>query len=437
MWRKKPNVQTCAPQTPDGANAPDPVRLMVEPDTSKYHPWIQFIIRKVHGDAAAPVGKKTKKFRVYWGIFWGGIFLILLAVVLEAKGIPNYKAFNDGYGVWSKKSLVAFMKEWGFAFVIAWAISYLIDKQAKEREHEAHTESNKQMAENVVHAVFGLQHAIPYVRKVVERTLKSEVVREHYQTHYSITSLTPDEVQKYGLQPDRFVKLTQRSKYSFRNVSAQTVNFVVRYAIAVRGGTLQDAAGVTYVTIGGKRIPDGALKRSMKIVGDGYKAYAWDTKINPGAKNSLEILVEAVSFKELSDTEVWGNYHPTYEGMDMTVRIDVPDIARFGIRALTATEPECLFRNDLEAQWVIRGPILPNDSVVFWWRSKADDGGDIVPNQSVKRTRAKKGAMVVATDKPAVPTTTVKPIPVIDDEGRDEAASSGTVARQARTDETS
>ncbi len=86
------------------------------------------------------------------------------------------------------------------------------------------------------------------------------------------------------------------------------------------------------------------------------------------------MVVEAVSLKELSDTEVWGNIHATYDGMTATLRCAVPEISRFGIRCNTATDEEEVYLNDgRDGKWVIEGPILPNDSVVVWWRSTEDD----------------------------------------------------------------
>lgn len=120
---------------------------------------------------------------------------------------------------------------------------------------------------------------------------------------------------------------------------------------------------------------------------DLFKAYSWDRTIEPGAE--LPVVVEAVSLKEVSDTEVWGSYHATYEGMVMSIRCAVPEIARFGIRNLTATPTTKVYENQgSNAEWRIDGPILPNDSVVFWWRSAADDGAPTKHSEPPSATRS-------------------------------------------------
>lgn len=324
--------------------------------------------------------KKSHAIKVYWGLLMVGVVVILIAAMFEHPVVAELTQYDDKSVVFSRNSMISFGKEVGFALIIAWGVSFLIDRQATLREQASHAATAKEMSENVIHAVFGLQHAIPYVRKVVERTLQAKVIRTHYQVHYTIEGISDEEAEKLAITPGRFVKLTQRSSYNFRNVSAEDVDFTIRYAIAVRGGKLLDAAGITTVGIAGKQLSKTQVKKAMKV-SEGYKNYAWKKTIRPGDHAEVPVIIEAVSFKELSDTEVWGNYHPTYRGMDMTLIIMDARIKKFGIRDLTATDAECAFKNGREAQWLIRGPILPNDSVVLWWRSEADDGG--VQDQSL------------------------------------------------------
>lgn len=329
-----------------------------------------------------PKRKAGEKFRVNWLLLALGIISVAIAAVLEhpvlAAKTPHVLSAGEFSGqsvVFSWKALIGFLKEIGFALIIAWAVSYLIERQAKKRDHEANEAARKQMASDVIFAVYGLQHSRDYVRKVVEKTLLPKVVRTRYSVGYTIERLSAEEQADLQVTSTRFVKFSQISTYSFLNVSPDPVTHEIRYALPVRNGErLHDFAGIRSAKIGDQICTraqlEGALNSKRE---DAYKAYSWSRTLKPGVP--LAVVIEAVSIKELSDNEVWGNYHATYEGMTLTVRNLVPEITAFGLRELTASSAAKVYENPgRDAQWTINGPILPNDSVVFWWRSKADDG---------------------------------------------------------------
>ncbi len=227
-----------------------------------------------------PKRKADKWFRVNWLLLIIGFLLVAGAAVLEhpvlAENVPtNLDVPYVESVVFSQKSLIGLLKEIGFALIIAWAVSYLIERHAKKREHEAHEAARKQMASDVVHAVFGLQHSPAYVRKVVETTLQCKVVRKHYSVEYSIDPLTPEEVAALQTTTGRFVKFTQVSSYTFRNVSQGPVKHAIKYALPVRAGPAAfDFAGITTMRIDGKKFKGPALQRALvQPPDDYYKKY--------------------------------------------------------------------------------------------------------------------------------------------------------------------
>lgn len=152
-------------------------------------------------------------------------------------------------------------------------------------------------------------------------------------------------------------------------------DFCVRYALPVRSGKkLQDFSGVRQISIDGKKLNEAEISGGLsKKLDDAYKSYSWARPISGGA--SLAVHVEAVSLKELSDSEVWGNAHATYKGAELTLDVRIPE-ATYGMRSLTATEAVQVYDklDHTGAAWVIDGPILPRESVVLWWRVAEDDG---------------------------------------------------------------
>lgn len=334
----------------------------------------------------APGGEKVKLITGEWTLLLGGLVLILIATVLEdpafgivsAEGVAHAgeatASFTDKAlrSIQKGKTWVAFLKEGGFALIIAWAISYFIDYRAKLREIEEQIKLRDAMNRNVIQGVFNLLHEREYVKSVVEKSLLPPIARNRLVVNYKIDPLTAEEEKTLQVAKGRFVKFTQRLDCEFENVSPKTVKHMVNAGVFVRSGELAKNTGLKSIRISGKQLSDSEI-RSAETLTDGYKRYSWERTLKSKGKLAVDVVV--VSFKELSDTEVLGCFHPTYGGVELSVHNNVPDIVTFGIRNLTATEERLAFKDDArEARWSIDGPVLPNESIVFWWRSNEDDG---------------------------------------------------------------
>lgn len=329
-------------------------------------------------DEAGNPGRRAEDFKVKvnWIIPLLGLIAVLLAVILEYAVLPgHYVNGKPGNIVVSLKTVIGLLKEIGFAAIIAFGVAYLIDAHAKRSEHQAHVAARKQITSDVFHAVFGLQYDVNYVKTVIETTLKAKVIRKRYAVNYSLEKLTPREAGLLGVDINRFVKLTQISSYTFQNVTPSSVKHVIGYSMPSRSGAFYDFARLMRARIAGEQKSEDDISAAL-VPGDRnndvMKTYRWTVDIDP--RKEVEVVMEAVNIKELSDAEVWGNAHATYEGMTMTVRNNVTNIVRFGINTHTATDPVTLYHNKAEAHFQIDGPILPNNSVTFWWRSAEDDG---------------------------------------------------------------
>ncbi|HRH20833.1 MAG TPA: hypothetical protein PLE81_09385 [Brevundimonas sp.] len=266
---------------------------------------------------------------------------------------------------------LAFTRELGFALIIAWGVSSFIDARVRAREKRESDRVRDQLNAAVVHGVFKLLHDENYVECVVEKTLLARIIRRKLVIDYWIDALTEEEEKKFSITSGRLVKFTQRLSCSFENVSQDLLQHTIKAGLAVRSGKLAEGCFLEEVSIDGVLNRDEIDKACTSE--DGYKTYRWLRTIEPG--KPIEVVIKAVSLKELSDTEVWGNYHPVYDGVDLNVRNSVPEIINFGIRNLTATHVVKELEDGVRAaRWSFRGPILPNDSVVFWWRNREDDG---------------------------------------------------------------
>ena len=89
----------------------------------------------------------------------------------------------------------------------------------------------------------------------------------------------------------------------------------------------------------------------------------------------LWVTIEAEMIKEFSDSESLGMKFAT---MAMSAKVDIIDVPglRFGMRAYSGSRFNEDFRSPdgLAATWSCKGPMLPWNSVVLWWRIAEDDG---------------------------------------------------------------
>lgn len=306
----------------------------------------------------------------------GGFLVLIALVVKELSHVPSPSEPTTIRAFFSLELLIGLLKEVGFAFLIAWGVAITIERKAHERDLKNAASERSRIAENVVQAVYGLQHDRRYVRTVIERSLQPPVVRERYKVKMTIDALSPEELDKIGVSdPKRFVKLHQLSRYRFLNVSHQEVSHVMGYGLPVRSKKeLRDFARVLQVKLDGVSLTQAEIDEALQPDdGDPSKNYKWERKIAP--QGHIDVLVESMSVKEFSDNEVWRNYHPTIRGMELEAKINIPDMVK-GLRALTSSPASELWNVDMthDTSWTIEGPILPNESVVFWWRSKEDDG---------------------------------------------------------------
>ncbi|KQT31889.1 hypothetical protein ASG29_08365 [Sphingomonas sp. Leaf412] len=337
-----------------------------------------------------------------WLLISGTIILLVLALVtVTTSATPN-----ESLRYLAGKVISLFVAEFGVALLVAYFISVTIDvrvrqaelamrqredrereerrvAEAKEIEDRRRTEAEEnerrqtQISQNVVQGVYGLQHTPAYVKAVIETSLRPDIVRDSADLEYTVRELTRDEVAVTGVDPQRFVVLEMLSSYRFRNVASSEKPVDVRYAVAVRHGKgARTFTAVKRTSIGGTDLTEDQIVAALTLDEHEHeKSYVWPRKI-PG-NGTLAVRITVFALKERSDNEVWGSFFPTVAGA--TLRLTVLPGMRFGVRPLTASPMTCERREATLGVWKCGGSILPNDSVVFWWRTPEDDAETILP----------------------------------------------------------
>lgn len=338
-----------------------------------------------------------------WWLLASGIFVLL---VLALVTVTSSAQPADTLGQLAGKVISLFVAEFGVALLVAFFISATIDARVRQaelamrqreerereerrvaealeieqrREREAIENERRQtlVSQNVVQGVYGLQHSPTYVKAVIETNLRPDVVRLSADLEYTVRDLTREEVARTGVEPARFVVLEMLSTYRFRNVSSSEKSVDVRYAVPVRHGRgARDFTGVRHLTIDGNELAQDEIDAGLqKGEHEHEKSYVWPRRI--AGNGTLPVSITVYALKERSDNEVWGSFFPTVGGA--TLRLTVLPGMRFGVRPLTASPTTLERKQTTLGIWKCGGSILPNDSLVFWWRTPEDDAETVLP----------------------------------------------------------
>jgi hypothetical protein len=337
---------------------------------------------------------------------WVGLSgLLLIAAVAAVKPLiwPTDAAVGAaakaGDGYWSK-IIPLFFGELGVALLVAYIIGTAIDVQTRRKEarnrlrekedlkrrREAEQlealDREQKMVQDVFRGVLGIRHSTAYVRKVIETTLEKRVVRRMVSLIYTLRRL--DEAERGRIEDaDRFMILDQAVSFELQNLSTEETEVDVCLVVPIRQGkNLHDESKLQAVSIGGKALrPDQIVETGS---GGDSKCYSWKHTI-PGS-GRLPVSFKQRLIKEESDTEVWCATYACTEGL--TLQVVAPGDLHMGIRNNTAsrdrveTDPS----DNGVGVWKIDGPILPNDSVVFYWRTPVDEGstgrGTVPPREA-------------------------------------------------------
>ncbi|MBT9446084.1 MAG: hypothetical protein IV086_10330 [Hyphomonadaceae bacterium] len=323
------------------------------------------------------------------------IILFLWSLLLDHPVVHLAPAATHGNGSnenlvwngWNGDFVVKGLSELAVAFFIAWIVAFLIEREVRERDAaEArslreqmaidHKKYSKQLTENVFAAMLGLSHEKTYIDRVLDVTLRSQLIRDHIQLLYELRPLKAAEAEEYQISSDRFVVLEATARYTFTNVSGKNYPASLEYRYPVRTGRLKSFNRVTRLDTfaDGKhvRYTDEEIRNATNAADDFY--YSTNYKIDFAPKGQAKIVIVSVLIKEKSDNEIWGTLYPTTK-FDMVVKCTVPDIV-LGTRSLTASNLSGSGINAEGGEWSSDGPILPFDSVVLWWRTQEDDSGE-------------------------------------------------------------
>lgn len=358
-----------------------------------------FIPEKTEAQSEAiPPEAEDQSDRIQAPLWVGMLGVTIILAMAALKPLLPEPAEGQPKSYWIEVGTL-FAAELGVALLVAYIISWAIDSRAKQlevkhrarqaeeqrleqvRERAEGLEREQRLVSDVFRGVFGIQHSTKYVRKVIETNLEQKVIRRSVSLIYTLSRIVDDAAATLDVESGRFLFLEQNISWTFTNLSTEEINVPIRFAVPVRHGqSIRDASGMLSLKIGEEDfsqeqcvpLPPKAPLADESFGTDDAKLYGFDRKIPALGQLSVSVKIRVV--KEESDSDVWCSYYPCTEGM--TLQVVAPPDLRMGIRNNTASKSrmEADPRDSGVGIWKIDGAILPNDSVVFYWRTGKDDG---------------------------------------------------------------
>jgi|GEM_PF-2692018 len=318
-----------------------------------------------------------------------GLVLVLIAVFMEhlrdrlahANGEPLELS-----AIFDLSLALHILLELGFAFLIAFVVAWAVEAKASE-EHlkelnrvrmkietdvAAHLDeiSRAQTDElkRVFVGAFGAKHDSSYVEAALLSCFDHRLIRENYYITYRLDPFSEDDAKTAGVNAADYVYLTATISYYVKNIGVRPEPTAITYGFSVINSALERFAKVIDLHADRAYTTEELDAMASFDEEESEKDYAIDVELDPG--QGIPVRITAKFVKEASDNDAFSFRYPT---LNARCRIDsyIPHL-QIGATARTASEmtEEPGVKDGRSQEWVIKGSILPHNSVVFWWRPK-------------------------------------------------------------------
>jgi hypothetical protein len=303
------------------------------------------------------------KFHAHQLLLVAGGLLLFIAVIAEH---PMFYVPHARTLIFNPESLIAFCRDSAFALIIAYAVSAGIERQARATDNKNAEKKRQQIAQDVFSGVFSKFLPKEYVDCAINAALKSSVIREEMRVTFELYYLTPEQISSFPSGCDGLIQLRSTYHSRIRNVSGSPITHPVRYHHVNRFSLPNTLCGIQSISISKTQLTKSEIESAkLHSAESDSVSYEWPIPLGPG--EDVEVCVEGIVIKEVSDNEVWGTVLPTIN-CEITLSNHVADLT-FGFAARSYSKSEKRLNNakDDLFQWRMLGPMLPNETLIFWW----------------------------------------------------------------------
>lgn len=296
---------------------------------------------------------------------WVYIVVGLVSVGMVILGHTVEAGQNELTKFLSSWSIHVFMKELGFAGVIALILIGTIERFTRKRHERAADDLVKRINNDLFHAIY--ERYIPHsvFNEVEKGLMKSNVYRKNLEVYYTLESF-PDDEKIDGLPCDRHLKCSMLNKYDLKNITDKPIehDVILNLELPIDPGW-ERYCKITEIEIDGERLPPAAIKEKTETTSIQI-CFCHTITIKPG--DVVSVMTKAELIKRKLDQELWTSRLPS-DGIKLTVTVPMKDL-EVDAHALHLEEVKPILDTEVTKSWELRHGIFPFQSVVFWWHPK-------------------------------------------------------------------
>lgn len=260
-----------------------------------------------------------------------------------------------------------FVKELGFALVIAGILIFTIEKYTRDRHKKDLEITIKEINENLYQAIFKRHIPESILREVEKSLLCANVFRTNYDVTYTLIPVDP--VEDAAMDPQMHLRCTTQSVYTIKNITNNPITHYIKaaYEYPVDENWKKEVS-VVDVTIDGKNLTQDIINECTK---EKNSQLRFSYKVKIPADSSIDIMMKAKLLKRQTDMEVWSSMLPS-DGIRLTIVTPTKDIF-VSANANHSSELESTPEDPITRTWKLSQGMFPYQSITFWWERRTDD----------------------------------------------------------------
>lgn len=266
----------------------------------------------------------------------------------------------------------SFLRELGFAGIVAVVVALTIERAAKDRQVSEVQDQLHKISESVFEAVLKRNLPATITDKVFDTVLNKEVIRKQSTIQFKFSEL-PDTAPEGR---ENYLVLNVIHTYVIENVSKQTHRFPLRvFSPKPRDTRFAALLDLPTVTVDGTKLSEEEMQAGTREIDDlGFeRRFLHPVVILAG--QSIKISTTSCLLKERSDNEIFTSLVST-EKLDVEVEFNLSEQLSWHVDALH--DAKALEPTDKRApkppyslpklSFKPTGVILPYQGIVIWWR---------------------------------------------------------------------
>lgn len=296
---------------------------------------------------------------------WVYIVVGLVSVGMVVFGHMIEAGQNVVAKLLSSWSIHVFMKELGFAGIIALILIGTIERFTRKRHERAADELVERINNDLFHAIYE-RYIPPELFTEVEKALmESNVYRKNHEVNYTLDNLNGTE-KLGGLPCDRHIKCSVIAMYDLENITDHSVEHdIVLNLERPIDPEWEGHCKITEVEIDRRPLtPDEISKNTSKTEAQ----IKFSHKVTLKPREVVPVITKATLIKRKLDQEVWSSRLPS-DGIKLVVTVPAKDL-EVQAHAHHHEELKQMVNTGVSTTWKLQYGMFPHQSVVFWWHPK-------------------------------------------------------------------